>query len=178
MNLFRKSLISFAGVAAAALLLAFTSTRTMHALGPLGAELVRITNSAEAPAIVEDVPHFASHLVTLYGYVASTSYGDPFEQQTPAGTVLENAFVVPDGQSFIITGIDITPNSNTPSWINIQNYDGGWYGGWTVPGNAGFTTTTEYQYPSGIVVGSGATLAIFGSNVGTLVMVHGYLTPN
>jgi len=174
MNLSRKSAISIGGVAAAALLLSLTSPRTVHALGAIGDQLVRITNTAAAPAIVEDVPHFASHLVTLVGYVVSTSYGEPFTQLSTAGTVPESAFVVPAGQSFVITGVDITPNSNTPTWINLGNYNGGWYGGWTVPG----TGTTEYQYPSGIVVASGETMAVFAGQPGTSVIVHGYLTTN
>jgi hypothetical protein len=176
MNLFRKSALSFAGVAAAALLLALSSPRTVQAFS---AELVRITNTADAPAIVENVPHLASHLVTLYTIIDSYAQSQPFAQLTPAGTVSGNDFVVPAGQSFIITGIDIMPlNTNTPSWISIQNYGGGYYESWTVPGNAGFPLTTEFQYPSGIVVGSGVNLAILGTNVGAQVTVHGYLTPN
>jgi hypothetical protein len=174
MNLLRKSVISIGGVAAAALLLSLTSPRTVHALGAIGDQLVRVTNTASAPAIVEDVPHFASHLVTLVGYVVSTDYGEPFLQLSTAGTVTESAFVVPAGQSFVITGVDITPNSNTPVWINVGNYKGGWYGGWTVPG----TGTTEYQYPSGIVVASGEEMAVFAGQPGVSVLVHGYLTTN
>lgn len=172
MNLSRKNSIAFGGVAAAALLLSLSSPRTVHALGAIGDTLVRITNTAAAPAIVEDVPHIASHTVTLIGYVVSTSYGEPFTELTPSGTVSEAAYVVPAGQSFIITGVDITPAGNTSTWINIGNYNGGWYGGWTVPGNG----TTEYQYPSGVVVGSGETLDVFSGQPGTSVIVHGYLT--
>jgi hypothetical protein len=171
MNLLRKSVVSLGVVISAALLLAFASPRTVHALGGLGDTLVRITNTAAAPGIVEDVPHIASHTVTLIGYVVSTSYGEPFTQLTPSGTVSEAAYVVPAGQSFIITGVDITPD-NTSTWINIGNYNGGWYGGWTVSGIG----TTEYQYPSGIVVASGETLAVYAGQPGTSVIVHGYLT--
>lgn len=174
MNLLRKIVISLGGVAVGTLLLAVISPRTVHALGAIGDTLVRITNTAAAPAIVEDVPHFGSHLVTLVGYVVSTSYGEPFTQLSTAGTVGTNAFVVPAGQSFVITAIDITPYSNTQAWINLGNYNGGWYGGWTVPG----TGTTEFQYPSGIVVASGETMAVFAGQPGTSVIVHGYLTTN
>ena len=171
MNLSRKSFIAFGGVAAAALLLSLSSPRTVHALSAVGDTLVRITNTAAAPGIVEDVPHIASHTVTLIGYVVSTSYGEPFTQLTPSGTVSEGAYVVPAGQSLIITAVDVTPD-NTSTWINIGNYSGGWYGGWTVSG----TGTTEYQYPSGIVVASGETLDVFAGQPGTSVIVHGYLT--
>jgi hypothetical protein len=174
MNLLRKSVISLGIVAAATLLLSLTSPRTMHALGGLGEQLVSITNTATHPAIVEDVPHFASHIVTLVGYVVSTSYGEPFTTLATNGTVSTNGFVVPAGQSLVITAVDITPDSNTQAWINLGNYNGGWYGGWTVPG----TGTTEYQYPSGIVVAAGEEMAVFAGQPGTSVIVHGYLTPN
>jgi hypothetical protein len=172
MNLSRKSFIVFGGVATAALLLSLSSPRTVSALAAVGTTLVRITNTATEPAIVEEVPHSASHLVTLVGYVVSTSYGEPFLKLATNGTVPTNAFVVPAGQTFVITAVDITPDSNTPVWINLGNYNGGWYGGWTVPG----TGTTEYQYPSGIVVATGEQMAVFAGQPGTSVIVHGYLT--
>lgn len=172
MNLSRKSFIAFGGVAAAALVLSLSSPRTVHALGTIGMTLVRITNTAAEPAVVEEVPHSASHLVTLVGYVVSTSYGEPFTTLATNGTVSESAFVVPAGQSFVITSVDITPYSNTQAWINLGNYNGGWYGGWTVPG----TGTTEYQFPSGIVVAGGETLDVSAGQPGTSVIVRGYLT--
>lgn len=61
MNLLRKSVISFAGVTAAALLLSVASPRTVHALGGIGDTLVRITNTAAAPAVAEEVPHPTTH---------------------------------------------------------------------------------------------------------------------
>ena len=61
MNLLRKSVISAGAVAAAALLLAVSSPRIVHALGE---QLVSITNTATHPAIVEEVPHLPSHIVT------------------------------------------------------------------------------------------------------------------
>jgi hypothetical protein len=174
MNVPYKSILAFGGTAAAALLLALTSPRTTHAVGALSDQLVRITNTAAVPAIVEEVPHSASHLVTLVGYVVSTSYGEPLLSLATNGTVPTNAFVVPAGQSFVITAVDITPDSNTPVWVNLGNYDGGWYGGWTSPGKG----TTEYQYPSGVVVAAGEEMAVFSGQAGTSVIVHGYLTTN
>jgi hypothetical protein len=64
MNPLSKSVISTGGVAAAALLLALASPRAVHAIG---AELVRISNTADAPGILEDVSHLASHTVSLTG---------------------------------------------------------------------------------------------------------------
>lgn len=124
MNLLRKSVLSFAGVAAAALLLAVTSPRTVHALGE---QLVSIANTAAHPAVVEDVPHFPSHIVTLLGFVASTSYNDPLIQLLPDGTA-NYFFSVPAGQSLVITSVEVTLASNAVTSINLSNSSGGYYG--------------------------------------------------
>jgi hypothetical protein len=82
---------------------------------------------------------------------------------------------VPAGKSFVITGIDITPNINAPTRVNIQSFAGGYYGQLTALGIG----TTAFQYSSGWVVESGATLYAFAdqaSTGSTLVIVHGYLT--
>ena len=174
MNLLRKSVISFAGVAAAALLLALASPRTVHAVGAIGDSLVRITNTAAAPAIAEEVPHTASHLVTLGAYINGVS-SYPLTQFNPDGSESTNGFEVPAGKSFVITGIDITPDINAPTRVNIQSFAGGYYGQLTALGIG----TTAFQYSSGWVVESGATLYAFAdqaSTGSTLVIVHGYLT--
>ena len=124
MNLLSKSVISAGAVAAAALLLAVSSPRTVHALGE---QLVSITNTAAHPAIVEDVPHMPSHVVTLLGFVASTSYNDPLIQLLPNGTV-NYFFSVPAGQSLVITSVDVTPPSSASAWINLYSASGGYYG--------------------------------------------------
>jgi hypothetical protein len=168
MNLFRKSVLSFVGVAAAALLLALTSPRTMHALGPLGAELVRITNTAEAPAVVEEVPHLASHLVTL-----TASANQTLQEMGPDGTVKTDDFVVPAGQSLVITGVEFTIYTNNSADVILMSTTESSYGNWIAPAAA----TTQFQYPSGIVVASGTNLEVLATNP-IFVIIHGYLTPN
>lgn len=170
MNSLRKSTLSLVGVAAAALLLAVTSPRTVHALGE---QLVNITNTAARPAIVEDVPHFPSHVVTLLGFVASTSYNDPLIQLLPNGTA-NYFFSVPAGQSLVITSVEVTPPSNAITSINLSNASGGYYGSWSVAANG----TTEFPLTSGIVVPSGTTLYVSGNTVSTEITVYGYLSPN
>lgn len=169
MNLSGKSLIS-AGVATAAmLLLAVTAPRTVQALGE---QLVSVANTEAHPAIVEEVPHMPSHVVTLLGFVASTSYNDPLIQLLPNGTV-NYFFSVPAGQSLVITSVDVTPPSSASAWINLYSNSGGYYGGWTAPGSR----TTGFPLSSGIVVPSGTTLSVAGSTVSTEITVYGYLTP-
>jgi hypothetical protein len=173
MNLLSRSVISTGGVAAAALLLALASPRAVQALGE---QLVSIANTATHPAVVEEVPHFASHLVTLQGYATSNYLSEPFLQQTPNGFA-GTPFVVPAGQTFVITGIDIMPVDTAlptdTSVIQVQDSGAGLYGVWTVAGSV----TTEFQYPSGILVESGKALTMNSTLTGTLVKLHGYLTP-
>jgi len=169
MNLLGKSIISAGAVAAAALLLAVSSPRAVHALGE---QLISIANTATHPAIVEDVPHLPSHVVTLLGFVASTSYNDPLIQLLPDGTA-NYFFSIPAGQSFVITAVEVTPPSSASAWINLYSNSGGYYGGWTAPGSR----TTGFQLSAGIVVPSGTALSVAGSTVSTSITVYGYLTP-
>jgi hypothetical protein len=165
-----KSVISFAALAAAGLLLAISSSRTVHALGD---ELVSIANTATHPAIVEEVPHLPSHVVTLLGFVASTSNSDPLIQLLPNGTA-NYFFSVPAGQSLVITSIEVTPLSNAITEVSLSSGSGGYYGSWSVAANG----TTEFPLSSGIVVPSGTTLYVSGTAVSTEISVYGYLSAN
>jgi hypothetical protein len=170
MKLLNKSVISAGAVAAAALLLAVSSPRTVHALGD---ELVSIANTATHPAIVEEVPHLPSHVVTLLGFVASTSYSGPLIQLLPNGTA-NYFFSVPAGQSLVITSVEVTPSSNATTWVSLSSGSSGYYGTWSVASNG----TTEFPLTSGIVVPSGTTLYVSGNAVSTEMSVYGYLSAN
>jgi len=176
MNLLRKSVVFCGVVAAATLPLALTAPRTVRAFGE---ELVRIANTETNPAVVEEVPHFASHIVTIYAYATPegvSGTGGYFGTVGTDGTINWNTvFSVPAGQSFVITGVDMNPGfpGTTPSYINIINANNALttYGFWTVQNNF----STEIQYTSGIVVQSGTRLWLQAPN-GFGVFLHGYLT--
>jgi len=170
MKLLGKSVISAGALIAAALLVAISSPRTVHALGD---ELVSIANTATHPAIVEEVPHLPSHVITLLGFVASTSNSDPLIQLLPNGTA-NYFFSVPAGQSLVITSVEVTPPSNTTTWISLSSGSNGYYGSWSVASNG----TGEFPLSSGIVVPSGTTLYVSGTAVSTEISVYGYLSPN
>jgi hypothetical protein len=170
MNTFRKSLISLGAVAGVALVVSLAAPRTVHALG---AALTRITNTATDPAIVEDVPHLASHTEVLTAYISDPAVDSYLTQWEPNGTKGEEVFTVPAGQNFVVTSVEIWPNVSAPTWVNLINTNAiTYYGGWEAPG----TVTTEYQYPSGMAVASGVTLVVSAGQP-CLVTVHGYLTP-
>src|ERR1700722_9820545 len=166
MKLSRKTLISNGVVAAAALVCALVSPRTVRAYSE---EAVFILNPVTHPAVVEEVPHLASHLVTLWSGGASGAFvqigTDGFQTGTP--------YVVPAGQSLVITSVDINGYDYDGGIVSIQSFAGGQYGVWTVPGHI----STEIQFPSGIVVGSGTTLQAFTPVRGYIVYLRGYLTP-
>ena len=170
MKLLGKSVISAGALIAAALLVAISSPRTVHALGD---ELVSIANTATHPAIVEEVPHLPSHVITLLGFVASTSNSDPLIQLLPNGTA-NYFFSVPAGQSLVITSVEVTPPSNTTTWISLSSGSNGYYGSWSVASNG----TGEFPLSSGIVVPSGTTLYVNGNAVSTEITVYGYLSAN
>jgi len=170
MKLLGKSVISAGALTAAALLVAISSPRTVHALGD---ELVSIANTATHPAIVEEVPHLPSHVITLLGFVASTSNSDPLIQLLPNGTA-NYFFSVPAGQSLVITSVEVTPPSNTTTWISLSSGSNGYYGSWSVASNG----TGEFPLSSGIVVPSGTTLYVNGNAVSTEITVYGYLSAN
>jgi len=170
MKLLGKSVISAGALTAAALLVAISSPRTVHALGD---ELVSIANTATHPAIFEEVPHLPSHVITLLGFVASTSNSDPLIQLLPNGTA-NYFFSVPAGQSLVITSVEVTPPSNTTTWISLSSGSNGYYGSWSVASNG----TGEFPLSSGIVVPSGTTLYVNGNAVSTEITVYGYLSAN
>lgn len=169
MNSLRKSIPWIGGVAAGALLLAVASPRTAHALGE---DLISIANTAAHPAIVEDVPHFASHLVTAASFIPNGAPSEPLLQIGPDGFE-GSPLVVPAGMSFVITSIEVMPVSNASTQVVLTNLGAGTnFGFWTVSG----TNTTLFQYPSGIVAGSGVNLAVFATQ-SCNVTIHGYMTP-
>lgn len=115
----------------------------------------------------------ASHLVTLWNWGGGTlmqigAHG------VPSG---DAAYVVPTGQSLVITSVEFYPSfpSNSPSYVSISPAGvDTFYANWVVQSNV----TTSFQYPSGIVVASGTSL-YFSSSVGGFgAYLRGYLTPN
>jgi hypothetical protein len=112
--------------------------------------------------------------VTLFG--ATFIANGYFVQFNLGGGVNTQAgpYVVPVGQSLVITAIDIFNgnDTNVTSQVEILGPTGA-YGVWKVAGS----TSSEFQYPSGIVVQSGTLgLNLNGSNEPIQVILHGYLT--
>ena len=111
----------------------------------------------------------------LSGYMQTANEAVSFNQVTANGEI---PFVVPAGQSFVITSVEIGTCSNpsTQADIYLTNAPSNWstwYGEWDMLG----WNTLEYQYPTGIAVESGITIYLNATQA-CVAHLHGYLTTN
>jgi hypothetical protein len=165
-----------AALTAGALILA--APRAAHAIA---ATLVQVTNTAASPAVAQDVSKLASQQVTLVTSADVTPGTDQrLSQIYASGAVSPGTFVVPAGQTLIVTSIDVTasvPGSGT-SGITISNTEPGYQIETFIVTNS---VTTILQFPTGILFPAGESVLIGGvySNSGTVgAIVRGYLTSN
>jgi hypothetical protein len=168
-----------AGAIALAVLI-LTAPRAAHAIV---ATLVQVTNTAANPAIAQDVSKMASQNVLLIGPAVGLpphSYA-VLQQQFPNGTISALPFVVPVGQSLVVTTIDFYP------------LQGGGGAGVNFVGISGLVSktvfeefyvtnaiTSQLQFPNGFVFPAGESVVAsnFLSPVPMNLLVHGYLTAN
>jgi hypothetical protein len=163
-----------AGSAAVAVLaLTLVVPRAAHAIV---ATLVNVVNTAAAPAVTQDVSKLASQNVLLWnasGDIVPHSAAALY--QISNGVTAPSAFVVPAGQSFVVTTVDFTPASSAAIYVGIGAEE-------LVLQQSGTTATVQYQFPSGIVFPAGSTVGIsdYGLSPAAIVYVyvHGYLTSN
>jgi hypothetical protein len=165
-----------AALAAGALILA--APRAAHAIA---ATLVQVTNTPASPVVAQDVSRLASQQITL----ATTEAVVPgintrLSQINVNGSVSPDSYVVPAGQTLIITSIDATPNapgSGTNS-VTIANLPGYAVETFVVTNSV----TTMLQFPTGIVFAAGETPLIgsptFSSGGSFSAVVRGYMTSN
>jgi hypothetical protein len=184
MTVLKRVMMGMGGIATLAALLQVAAPKAVHAIT---ATMVQVTNTASVPAITENVPNLASQIVTLTANISISGgfeTGGYFYQVSPLGDQSGTIFLVPEGQSFVVNAIDFEPISpSTHAYLALvnPNTNGGFYEVWKPRPDA----ESEYQYPSGIVLGSGA--APFIGPVATTqgkvsaefnVYIHGYLTAN
>ena len=172
MNLFRKNAITPSSGAFAALVL-LTALTTSTAANASGAFLSRAINRAGAPVIEAGlVP--SKKIVTLTTFI-NPGNAITLHQVTASGTATE-PYVVPAGQNFVITSVEITPMSNTvalaPNYVYFMGEDPFvLYELWLVSNQV----STSFQYPTGIVVEAGSTPWV-SAQLACDIFIHGYLT--
>ena len=175
-----KSALSYGAVAFTAGALMLAAPRAAHAIA---ATLVQVTNTPANPAVSQDVAKLASQNVLLVysnglGQVSPLSLGGgAFLLPYYPNDVIGTQFVVPAGQSLVVTTIDVFPTTPSPgvNWIAIGN-DSNVLREHFYVSNA---SSTQLQFPNGLVFSAGRSVLVnyfFGSGSPLLITAHGYLT--
>jgi hypothetical protein len=176
MRQFRKCFLT---VAAAAILVVVLTLATPRAVHAVTSALVTITNSADNPAVIQGVSQLTTQNVYLVCR-ASPGGSNQCVRELPDGTASSTPFIVPTGESLVVTTVEIIPvgTNQGPYIVAIFNGRSG-AGRKTLVAPPVFST--QYQYPSGIVFPAleSVQLRTDTSNPGDVGMfVHGYLTTN
>jgi hypothetical protein len=178
----KRFLTGWSGIAVCAVALQLLAPRAVHAVV---SALVTVANTPANPVPTLSVAKSPSQLVSLYGSASDGHIAElqevslgasyPGGATSPAGPI----FVVPAGQTLVITDVDITAcNGSTPPSTRIvvlQANDSTYVAGW----NLHTDSTTHFSYAAGMVIPSGRTMDAFGANASELgVLLHGYLINN
>jgi hypothetical protein len=174
MRILKRLLMGFGSILAAALLLAVTVPKSAHAIA---AALVQVTNTTANPVPVLDVRASAAQNVEL----ACTFTAGYCVQINPDGSAVDAAWTVPTGMQYVITDVEISSAMSTGVTSTIFGLQ------WTPPGGSlrlerwsvtANSTTTEYQFPSGVVVLPGSTITCISGGSLNYGYVRGYLAPS
>jgi hypothetical protein len=178
MRLAQRLFMGIGAVALAASFMTLVAPKSVHAAV---AALVQVANRTASPANTEDISKQANQLVHL---VCSLATGTGFSNcysSPPNGVITGTPYSVPAGQNLVINEVDIYqvdgPSASQVS-LAIQgvgpiHYD------WFVSGQ----NTTQFTYPSGIVIASETSPGIIATTTSSssnaeFVSMIGYLTTN
>lgn len=175
MSVFRKYSIALGAAGAVALLLTLSLPRGVHAVAPA---LVQVGNIAANPAVTQDSSRAASQIVELEAFSGNGEY-QLLQQVSNTGKISSSAFTVPNGQYFVVTSVEIAPSIGGPGYDYVYLTDGETANHreyWMVPQSS----TTQFQFPAGLVFGPRQTIGLYAPSAAGLVYlyVHGYLTTN
>jgi hypothetical protein len=148
----------------------------------LAAAMVQVVNTAASPVIAQDTARQAAQIVTLSSVVDANSFSRVFlfNQLSPQGGTIGPAYVTPSGQNLVITSIEFAPTAGSGDLrlVLLNGFSINTYEEWSIPAGS----VTDLQYPSGLVIGSGASPIIVPQSGSTTaafnVYLHGYLTAN
>jgi hypothetical protein len=163
------------GVVLAAGLIAFTNPKAVHAVT---AALVQVTNTASNPVVSSEVSRTAAQTVSVYSGFDAGGDRTPFHEMIPGGGLQTDAYVVPDGENFVITEIDIgtglggafqlLPVTTGPDGESAAQM-------FQVPADS---LTHQFLFPNGIVWPSGHNIPYSAASGIRVVTLRGYLTRN
>jgi hypothetical protein len=177
-----KSVLPFGAGALALGALIVAAPRAAHAIA---ATLVQVTNTSASPAVAQDVSRMASQNVQLISSPSSANGPTAnavapgahvaLYQMFPNGDYGANPFVVPAGQSLIITSISLSLEGSYAA-VGIGNTSNA-----ALREQFSLTATSVFSFPSGVVFPAGDSIFVqnYGaSSAGVIFTLHGYLTSN
>jgi hypothetical protein len=178
----RKPLFSYAVLALAAALLLMAAPRAAHAIA---ATLVQVSNTSASPAVAQDVSKMASQNVQLISNPSSVS-GPTANTVSPGGHAVlyqmfpngdygTNPFVIPAGQSLVITSIELLSEGSFAS-VGIGNTSSG-----ALREQFQVLAPSVFSFPNGVVFPAGDSVVAqnYGTSAGGVIFtLHGYLTSN
>ena len=175
-------------VLVAAIVLVSLAVLAPPAVHAVVATFVQVVNTAANPAITQDTSKQAAQIVTLL-CTSQSSYPSPAAcvQVNDHGIGGSTQYQVPASTHFILTSLAFTPPGPTGNgYISIfdQNPSFSAFSQYDFLRIADLTQQTDFQFSSGISMGSAAQPAIEIEPGGTVpagnycVRLHGYLTEN
>jgi hypothetical protein len=162
MKWMKRILMAAGAIAIAASMITLVKPKVVHAAV---ATLVQVVNTISDPAITQDTSKTASQIVNMFC--------NPSANEVPCQSGGAD-YKVPKGQTLVITSIVITPQFSNTGTQTAEIFAGV---GFVQSLNVTNTTSTEFLYPSGIVIPSGYAIRA-GSGPSDLIWVNGYLTAN
>jgi hypothetical protein len=167
-----KPVVAVAGTILAAGLFTLATPRVVHAVA---AALVQVTNTASNPVPNSDITTSSSRIVAL---ICEGGRFGPCTGFGPGGALDATPYIVPAGQTLVITDADVQAAGGGNDNFQIV---GNTFG----PGGAGVPplsvtvladgTTHHFNYSRGILFPSGASLSPL-ANAGVEATLRGYLT--
>lgn len=175
MEVIRKRTLQVFTLVAAAGALGLVTPKAARAVA---AALVQVTNTAANPAITQGTEKQAAQLVSLI-LPGNDAIGPEqitaLVQNSSVNGPNANAFVVPAGQNFVLTEVDVSFSGTTGGTLSVS--------GPAYIVEDGYFPTSGYhqmQFSSGIVFPAGSSVYVGtgnGSNYSD-IYAHGYLTAN
>lgn len=159
-----RSVMAIGGVVVAAGMIGFTNPKTVHALA---AALVQVTNTASNPVVTQGVGQQAGQMIHLWCLPGVRGpLGDCVVARVAGSPYYGTQYSVPQGQTLVITAMDILPYGNYVPGCNFTHRDtltatdtadpdDGATQVWSLPSLA----TVHMAYPSGLLFHSSVTLS-------------------
>jgi hypothetical protein len=174
MQFAKRLFLGLGAVALMAVLLTLAAPKAVHGLV---ATLVQVANTAANPVVAQDTSKTAAQIVTETCDVPS-GYGYGVIPCGPNPNTDPKGYIVPSGQNWIVTSLTITSNGTTGrKSVRIANGNGDEFDRTFQVQNG---VTTQFSFPSGIVIHAGDDLIVISTpgSDGEDVLVNGYLTAN